>query len=361
MNVRADEFNAERLTLARERRGLTQRKLSELVGVSDRMIKAYEAGQKNPAPDTLSAISRALKFPTTFFEAPSLERLELEAASFRALSKASAALRSRTVAAGTIALELHHYLSDRFELPKPDLPDIRTSTPGKAAEALRHQWGLGQQPISNVVHLLEAHGVVVFSLSEDCESIDAFSIWHAGTPFVFLNNRKTAERSIFDAAHELGHLVLHRHGAPHGRAAEIEADTFASSFLLPESAMRAAAPRFVTIASVTAMKKTWKASVAAIGYRLHQLGLVSDWHYKAFNIELSRRGRSNEPAPLPRETSEVLRKTLLLLAEDGVTLRDIARDLHLPPSELQALVFGLAVVEGSGNPSPTRGSLRVVK
>ncbi len=34
------------------------------------------------------------------------------------------------------------------------------------------------------------------------------------------------------------------------------------------------------------------------GYRMHELGLMSAWHYKHFSIELSRRGRSNEPEPL---------------------------------------------------------------
>ena len=361
MTIGVDRFTASRLMLARERRGLTQRKLSELVGVSDRMIKAYEAGEKNPTIETLNVIARELQFPVSFFEAPPIDALQLEAASFRALSKASSALRNRTVAAGTIGLELHRYLAERFELPRPNLPDLRATTASKAAETIRHLWGLGQKPIPNMVNLLELHGVVVFSLSEDCESIDAFSIWHQGSPFVFLNNRKTAERSIFDAAHELGHLVLHRHGTPQGREAEIEADQFAASLLLPESAMRASAPRLVTIANLAAMKKTWKVSVAALGYRLHELGLVSDWHYKHFNIELSRRGRSNEPMPLARETSAVLRKTLAALAEEGTSLREIARDLHLPLADLQALAFGLGVVDGDGSyPSPGRAALRLV-
>jgi hypothetical protein len=100
------------------------------------------------------------------------------------------------------------------------------------------------------------------------------------------------------------------------------------------------------------MKQRWKVSVAALGYRLHRLGLVSDWHYRQLNIELSRRGRSNEPAPLPRETSAVMRQALAVLAEEGVTLRDIARELCLPLNELQAFAFGLSVVEGKGQTSP---------
>ena len=355
-------FTPSRLTLARERRGLTQRELSDAVGVSDRMIKAYESGEKSPTRETLSVISTVLEFPCGFFEKPAADTLTLEAASFRALTRASATLRNRTVAAGTIAMEFHNYLAEKFEMRKPNVPDLRNCTPERAAESVRHMWGIGQQPIPNVVNLLELYGVRVFSLSEDCDAIDAFSVWRNGIPFIFLNNRKTPERGIFDAAHELGHLTLHQHGSPQGRDAEREADVFASCFIMPESAIRASVPRLPTIANIAAMKKTWRASVAAIGYRLHELGLMSDWHYKHFNIELSRRGRQNEPAPLARETSMILRKALDELAKEGCGLRDIAKELHLPLSELQSLCFGMHAIEGGGGGgSGRRGMLRAVK
>jgi Zn-dependent peptidase ImmA (M78 family)/DNA-binding XRE family transcriptional regulator len=355
------KFTPSRLELARERRGVTQRRLAELVGVSDRMIKAYEAGEKSPSDERLTRIASVLEFPRAFFEAPHVDALDLEAASFRALSKASAAVRHRAVAAGTIGLEFHRFLSERFDLPRPDIPDLRDFDAQRAADTIRHQWGLGKKPIPHVVRLLELHGVRVFSLSEDCDAIDAFSLWRDGTPFVFLNTRKTPERSIFDAAHELGHLLLHRHGSPQGREPEVQADTFASNFLMPEDAVKAAAPKVPTVATVAAMKRDWRASVAALGYRLHTLGRMTEWQYRHFNIELSRRGRSNEMNPLSRETSQVLEKTLRALAEEGTGLREIARELHVPIAELRALSFGLHVVEGGGATGARKASLRLVK
>ena len=55
-----------------------------------------------------------------------------------------------------------------------------------------------------MLHVLEAKGVRVFSLAENTRNVDAFSSWREERPFVFLNMQKTAERSRFDAAHELG-------------------------------------------------------------------------------------------------------------------------------------------------------------
>jgi Zn-dependent peptidase ImmA (M78 family) len=75
--------------------------------------------------------------------------------------------------------------------------------------------------------MFSAGGIRIFSLAIDAREVDAFSLWKAATPFVFLNGNKSSEHSRYDAAHELGHLVLHHHGTPQGRDAEREADAFA--------------------------------------------------------------------------------------------------------------------------------------
>src|ERR1700693_4393291 len=88
--------------------------------------------------------------------------------------------------------------------------------------------------------------VFLFSLAENTRNVDAFSCWRNGEPYVFLNTFKSTEHSRFDAAHELAHLVLHKHGGPNqGRAAELEAHAFASSFLMPRDDVLATIP-FVT-------------------------------------------------------------------------------------------------------------------
>jgi Zn-dependent peptidase ImmA (M78 family)/DNA-binding XRE family transcriptional regulator len=356
-------FISARLTLARERRGMTKRQLAEEAELSDRIIKSYEAGDARPTLETLESLSRVLGFPPQFFQREEVEALALGAVSFRSLSRATSALRSRALAAGTLAMELNRFLTDRFDLPAPDLPDLREAAAEAEAAAmlLRQKWGIGQKPIPNAIHLAERHGVRVFSLSEDCDSIDAFSCWRDGIPFVFLNTRKTAERGIFDVAHELGHLVLHRHGTPQGQDAEAQADAFASAFLLPEAAIRACAPQVATIASICQLKRTWRASAAAIVRRLFELQLTTAWHYRRINVELSRRGRHNEPEPIERETSAVLEQALATLAKEGTGLRQIAAELMIPVNELRALCFGFASVNGGGVGTGTpRGSLRLV-
>jgi Zn-dependent peptidase ImmA (M78 family) len=188
-----------------------------------------------------------------------------------------------------------------------------------------------------MVHLLEAKGVRVLSLAIDAREVDAFSMWKGARPFVFLNTYKSTEHGRFDAAHELGHLVLHKHGPPQGREAEKQANHIASSFLLPRGSVLANAPRFPTYSTLVRLKKVWTTSVSALSYRLHELGVISDWQYRGLCIEIAKRGRETEPEEAPRETL-ILPRVLAALYEEGFTRAQIAHALCMPLSELEQLL-----------------------
>jgi Zn-dependent peptidase ImmA (M78 family) len=179
-------------------------------------------------------------------------------------------------------------------------------------------------------------------LAIDAKEVDAFSLWWNGTPFVFLNTLKSAEHSRFDAAHELGHLIMHRHGQPHGLEAEKEANAFASAFLMPAKSVLATRLRFPTLDLLIKTKKNWAVSVAALNYRLHSLGLTTEWTNRNLCIQLSQAGyRTNEPNSIARETSLLLEKVFEALRADGIGKSDIARDLRLTNYELDELTYGL--------------------
>ena len=234
-------FEPERLALSRKRRGLNKTQLGKLVGLTPGTISAYEKGQTEPSADTAQRLAKSLGFPQSFFYVEVGDTVPLDGASFRALSRMTAAQRDTALAAGTMCIAFNDWIEERFDLPAPNLPDLDPGVAGAegAATLVRAEWALGESPIRNVLHLLEAHGVRVFSLVEECQEIDAFSFWRGPTPFICVNTTKTAERTVFDLAHELGHLVMHRaHGVPRGRVEEQEANTFASNFLMPRSECR---------------------------------------------------------------------------------------------------------------------------
>jgi Zn-dependent peptidase ImmA (M78 family)/DNA-binding XRE family transcriptional regulator len=356
------EFNPARLALARRRRGLMKVRLAEAVGISTRILSAYENGGAVPSADTLRRLAHELRFPTEFFSGPTLEEPAQETASFRSLSTMTAGQRDAALGAGALAMALGRWIAERFNLPGSSIPDCRGMQPEAAADAVRTEWALGSQPVRNMVHLLEAKGARAFSLAEQGVEVDAFSLWKGGTPYVFLNTQKSAEHSRFDAAHELGHLVLHRHGAPEGREAEREADAFASAFLMPRASVQACQLVLPSIERLIRLKKNWGVSVMALTHRLHTLGILSDWHYRTLCIEMTQRGyRRAEPEGLPRETSQVLAKVFAALREEGVTKGDVARQLCLDVTEVDSLVFGLVLTQLPGSGGGRRQSSSPVK
>jgi Zn-dependent peptidase ImmA (M78 family)/DNA-binding XRE family transcriptional regulator len=363
----ATEFNPRRLTLARRRRGLTKTKLAQALGVEVRSITAYETDEFRPDKARLAELAETLRFPLPFFFGDDLEQIAPDIVSFRSMSKMTAGQRDSALGAGAIALMLNEWIEARFDLPVAELPDLsQEASPEAAADTLRRIWGLGELPVKNMLHLLEAKGVRAFSLSIDTAQLDAFSMWHASTPFVFLNTQKSCEHSRFDAAHELGHLVLHRHAGGKGQEAEREANAFASSFLMPRASVLSNAPHMATVDQLIRFKAFWTVSVAALAYRLHDVGLVSDWHHRTLCIEIAQRGyRKSEPNEARRETSQVLAKVFAALREEGTSKADIASALSIHVEEIDQLVFGLAMtgLTPSGVKSTARGprpELRVV-
>jgi len=342
-------FTPARLTIARKRRGLTLTRLAERVGLTAQSLSNAECGRQDPSEATLKSISGALNFPLSFFLEPEPIEIVAEQVSFRARSKTSARARDAVLSAATLAAELHTWIDHRFELPRTDIPTVeQRMAPEVAAAHVRARWGVNQLAgISSVVKLLEAHGVAVYSLPPEYGDVDAFSFWLDGRPFVLLNPLKSAERGRFDGAHELGHLVMHAQPGRDvdSRIQEKEANAFAAAFLMPAESVKSIIKTSPTTDEIIRYKKRWRVSALALTYRLHELNIISDWGYRRAVIELGKMGfRSDEPGGMSREQSHILQKVLASLRSSGTSFRKLSAELHVYPSELNEIMFGLAVV-----------------
>jgi len=335
-----------RLIVARKRRGLTLTRLAELTGISTHSLSVYENGHQTPTDETLDQLATTLDIPRQFLEAPDVDEIPEAAVSFRALSKMTARQRDRALAAGRIAIMINDWIEARFRLPTADIPTLTGHDPESAAEIVRAGWGLGERPVTNMLHLLEAHGTRIYSLTAENDELDAYSLYWYGRPFVFLSTGKTGERGRFDAAHELGHLVLHgEHQVPSERpAAEVEANRFAAAFLMPRASVLAHGLANATPDQIVQAKRVWNVAAMALTHRLHELELLTDWGYRSACVQLSRMGyRRAEPEGIQRESSQLLGKVFRSVRADGMTPARIAAELGISPAELLGHVFGLTL------------------
>jgi hypothetical protein len=105
-----------------------------------------------------------------------------------------------------------------------------------------------------------------------------------------------------------------------------------------------------------------------LNYRLHALGLTTDWTYRTLCIQLAQAGyRKSEPESVPHEKSLVLGKVFGALREEGLSKADVAEHLAIFPEEINELTFGLMLNALKGGASKSVGAksstatLRLVK
>lgn len=335
-----------RITLARLRAGLSKTELARRLQATSRTVTNYET---DGAPDRMAPVlADALDCTLAFLRMPATAPLEEDRVFFRARRRSSASQKHTATSVGRTGVELYALITEHFALPELTIPDLAGLDPLDAAQQIRAEWHLGIDPLPNSIRLAESHGVRVLSLPPGTADVDAFSVWEDGRPYVFLSTMKTAERSRFDLAHELGHLVMHSGldaSLNHERNAEKEADQFASELLIPRILLRARVGREPSISAVLKLKTHLGVSAMALAHALHKAGLMTDWSYRQTCIELTKRGyRSSEPDGIDRETSRVFSVILPALHRSkGWGTEEIAQHLGVPATEVHDLTFGQAL------------------
>ena len=334
--------NPQRLLTARECRGWSKTELATRVGLSVQAITNYEQGKDSPKPENFARLCQELGFRETYFLGGEFHTIAADKVTFRSRRSLTATVRRMAIARSKHAADIiSPAFRERFRLPALDVPDLSSETPEQAAELLRSAWNLGQAPIDNMVHLLEAKGVEIYWLKIESPCVDALSYWVEDRPFIFLNAYKEAgERGRFDTAHELGHIVLHRHrGDLQTVEAEREADRFASAFLLPAAQFTREAPASYMVSDYLRLKPRWKTSVQAMVRRSYDLGVISRHVYESAFRTFSARGwRIHEPEELPREQSAIHFEIFERLHAKKITSDAFAEKLNLRFPDLFELV-----------------------
>ena len=326
---------------------MTKRTLADAVNITPTALQHYASLRRVPTPDIVDRLASILQFPKGFFYDSDLDLPPVRETSYRALSRTTARHRMQAESIGAIGTLFAGWIEAKFNLPSPDIPECDTDDSESAAEAVRYSWGIGAMSVTNVVALMEAHGVRVFSLATDTPDLDAFSFWHGAIPYVFLNTNKTAERTRMDAAHELGHLALHFKGnaANRDRQSERDAQHFAAAFLMPRTSVAANFPfRFHTASldQFRESKKQWNVSLTSLIVRVRELEYINGNRYRALMVEASERGyRRSEPDGCAPDHSVVLDKLFNPRRKGAESIPRAARALSVYPVELYCLMKGL--------------------
>lgn len=371
---RATGFVPQRLTEARLALQISRAELARDLHLTGQAIGYYETGDRRPDMSVLLRISEILRQPVSFFlsASPAFDSLR-DTRFFRSIGTRSNKVNQALDVKTKWLWELVGFVSKHIKLPSVNLPDVPApqSETGYSLHEIeeittlvRRHWGLGDGPIANVIALFETHGIVVTRFELGSDEIDAFSCWIRQRPYVLLGSeKKSSSRSRFDAAHELGHLLLHRHIAQEDLEdkavrdhIESEANTFAGAFLLPRSAMLR---EFYSarMKHLEGLKSRWRVSMQAIARRAKAIGIIDEHQYILFRKQISHnRWHKNEPLDdvIPMEQPHWLLKCWQLLTDKQIVREAGLEDETGFSLELVARLFGHESLKAKAALSPKR-------
>lgn len=352
MNNPTNDIFARRLRQARQMRGLSLEKLSQLLdcSVTRQAINKYEKGQMKPDSRVLIALANALKVKIDYFFRPF--SVEVDRVEFRRkhgfTEKMSAAVKER------VREELERYLEieqlsgidSDFTLPRQRVTDEEGAK--QFAAEMRKILKLGNDGISNVIEVLEDCGVKVIELFEN-DGFDGLSGYADGViPLIVVNGNLPTERKRFTALHELGHLVLDIPEKLPAKTVENLCNVFAGEMLLPADVLIArigSSRHDISLSELTDIQRQFGISVDDIMTSLHELGVISGSRYSVFQkkkdtmedfrstVEMSR----VEPERSGRFTRMVYRA----LADEIITFSKAAALLN---TSVESIRSGLQLV-----------------
>ena len=297
--------NGERIRLAREFLGLTQTELAARLNVTQSAIAYAENGRLAASNALVEAIALQTGFPPAFFREPPEPDFPLGSLLFRSKKSVTSREETRAYRHAQVGFLLANGLLRRMKPVSVRIPSL-DDVPAKAAQATRSALGVSpDKPINRLINTLERGGVLVLALPITLKDIDAFSVW-AGSkqerPVIVMSRiprNEDGARYIWSAAHELGHLVLHRQMSGDIETVEREANQFAGEFLLPETALREELVPPVTLSSLAELKPRWKTSMQALCMRAGEINIITERQKKYLFQQISMRDwRKREPPNL---------------------------------------------------------------
>jgi Zn-dependent peptidase ImmA (M78 family)/DNA-binding XRE family transcriptional regulator len=364
----------ERLRIARENVKFTQAEAAAKLNLARTTLTAIEQGQRNVRLPELQELAKL--YGTSVNALLRQEALHVDLAPrFRKLGgsteHADEAIKLLAALARAEA-ELENLLGVKrtFNLP-PERPlmsgDVLVQAEDNALE-LRHRLGLGLNPISDIISLLEFEmGVRVYARRLDAKICGLFAYDDALGPCILLNSNHPRDRQTGTATHECGHMVSSRrnpeilHSDEKASTREERyANAFQKAFLMPRLSV-AHKFREVTAGSdrmtrrhVILLAHFFRVSREALVRRLEELRMVKPGTWDWFS---SNGGITNEQVIQvlgdfavvesgegERNCASMLRLTMLAgeaYRREILSEGQLARMLHLHRIELREMLRGL--------------------
>lgn len=321
----------EIILTARRAAGLTQKASAERIGITQAEFSRYENDLRVLSDITLEAIADSFNVTTKFLL--SGWRVEGAIASenhMRNPPRVRPSIWSRLEA--QLNLHRHHmmFLLDEVDM-HTDVPlpgyDSLEYTPEEIARMVRLLWRLPFGPVRDLSGWMETTGCLIFDqdpIMNNSRAVSLSQIADSPYPLVMVNNSLPTDRRRAALAHELGHLCMHSLWADEN--SEMEADRFASEFLMPSQIIRNELKE-ITVEKLLALKQRWGVPMKDLIVKGRHLGVVTGKQQIALRKKLSYLGwLTQEPGSdtLPPELPGLVRHIGRSMTERGLSRSEVS-------------------------------------
>ena len=295
---------SERLKSARIMKGYSLQDLADALcqAVSKQALNKYEQGLMKPESEVLFKICNALDIRPDYFTRETSVRLEH--VEFRKLKKLSAKDSARIQEKTIDTLERYFELEDilgideQFVNPTIYTPINSYDDVEDVARQLKSAWELGEDPLPNVIELLEDNNIKVIEIEAGDEFVGLASWKGIKNPVIVVNAKFKADRKRFTVLHELGHILMNLDHLPE-KEKEFYCHSFAGAMLIPAKALlKELGPsrKQIYLNELVYLKEQFGASIQAIMFRAKHLGIVTESFHRNFMIYFSmKKFKKNEP------------------------------------------------------------------
>ncbi len=305
-----ERLKNDRLKAARILKGMSLQDLADRLNntISRQGLHKYESGVVNPDREMLKKLSEVLDVPVDYFYKDN-SFLQLSKIEFRKLhvlpSKEELTIIEQTkdILQRYLGIESILGISANFDNPLKSFELIKNyNDVTKASMDVRSVWNMGNDPIANVIDLLEDNGIKIIKI-ETIDSIDGFQTMVNGTiPVIGFNEGKLhkPDRIRFTLLHELCHLLL---GDKFGDASENQIEKYCNHFagvmLIPDKALKKELGDHrnnIIMQELGAIKRQYGISMQAILMRIKVCEILNDHAIKQiFNAFKVLGWNINEP------------------------------------------------------------------
>lgn len=295
---------SERLKSARVMKGYSLQDLADALNnaVSKQALNKYEQGLMKPDQEVLIKLCNALDVrPDYFMRDMSIDLGNIEFRKLKKLSaKESARIKEKTVDFLERYFELEDLLGidQTFVNPIADIQINSYSDVEAAVEKIRAVWELGEDPLNNVIELLEDNNIKVIEIDSSSDFVGLATWEGIKNPVVVVNSNLVADRKRFTVIHELGHILMKVNHHPE-KEREFYCHSFAGAMLIPKKLLTkelGPSRSQIYLNELVYLKKQFGASIQAIMFRAKHLGIVTESYFKNFMIYFSMQGyKKNEP------------------------------------------------------------------